>query len=334
MQMTKPLLSIIVPVHNTETYLPECVHSIADQSLFPRVELLLIDNDSTDNSANICKEFASKSENIHFFKQNQNGVSAARNLGLTKATGKYIMFIDSDDYIAPGMLEKLFRFAEIKCADMVCFTYCDRFSTGKTEVVRLDTKFTKKDELLSADLLYMSLFQQGGFRGYVWNKMYKRKAIQGIRFNEELIFLEDFIYNLDVIAQVTRVFCLPEPLYVYRQRAGSIVHSRSDAGSKSYFEALKLIEEKVPEDFELTAILMKKIFLIEQSSELILSNPVAANRCRRLFQTLPNTRTDDEELTISRLERLAINIAKRNYWAAVGVLIIRRIREMFRHPIR
>ena len=114
------LISVIIPVYKVERYLPRCIDSILSQT-YKNIELLLIDDGSPDSSGDICDEYAEKDPRVRMFHKENGGVSSARNLGLDEAKGDYIGFVDSDDYIAPGMYEKLVELIEDNNADIaVC----------------------------------------------------------------------------------------------------------------------------------------------------------------------------------------------------------------------
>jgi glycosyltransferase involved in cell wall biosynthesis len=106
------IISVIVPVYNAEKYLNECIDSLIGQTFFYSMEVILIDDGSTDNSPSLCDSYSQKHENIKVIHQENSGVSVARNRGIEKAQGKYIGFVDADDYVYPEMYERLFKLAE------------------------------------------------------------------------------------------------------------------------------------------------------------------------------------------------------------------------------
>lgn len=114
------MISVIIPIYNMEKYLDRCINSITEQS-YKNIEILLINDGSTDNSLKICKKFQKEDERIKFFSMNHQGVSIARNLGIEKAKGKYIMFIDSDDWIEKDTIKTLYE--NIKNNDMSICSY-------------------------------------------------------------------------------------------------------------------------------------------------------------------------------------------------------------------
>lgn len=331
MQISNPKISIIIPVYNTERYLDACIRSIIEQAFFFDTEVLLVDNNSTDQSIEICNKYVRKYKNIQLLHQLKKGVSSARNLGLSEATGKYVMFIDSDDYIASGALKRLFLFAEAENADMICFNLYMHFATGKDKSRKLGIEYkTNKNMAASAQLLYTSLFQGDGYQGYVCNKMYRRSVIQNVRFRENISFMEDFIYNLDVIPLVSRVFFLPDSLYFYRQRADSLVHSKNSVQKQAYFKALKIIQIKLPKKFSSVSVLMEKNALLDWSSQLMFQDMITVKKYRRLFRELPETNKQIEKVMFNGPKGLAMSFSKRSFWVAVGLFVVGRLRSKFK----
>lgn len=329
-----PKISIIIPVYNTEQFLTQCIGSIVGQSFFLSVEILLIDNNSTDCSPEICLDYAKRYENIRFFRQSKKGVSATRNLGLSRALGKYIMFVDSDDYIVDGALEKLFQLAERKNADVIYFNLYLHFAAGNDKVRKLGMEYKTSENIeFSKKSLYASLFRRDGYQGYACNKMYRRSVIQGVLFKEGISFMEDFIYNLDIIPLVSRVFYFSEPLYVYRQRANSLVHLKSSDQRRAYFEALKIIEAKLPKEFSSVSVLMEKDALLGWSSQLIRQDLITVKRYHRLFRSLPKTSKEIEKMMFSGPKGLAICISQKSFWMAVGLFIAGKVKSKIKHSL-
>ena len=123
--MKNPLVSIVVPVYNTEKYIRECLNSLIQQS-YSHIEIIAVDDGSTDNSLCLLKELSAKDNRLKVFSQSNQGVSAARNLGLSKATGTYIMFVDADDWIDLSTIEECLQ--AIEDADVCFFAYVREFS--------------------------------------------------------------------------------------------------------------------------------------------------------------------------------------------------------------
>lgn len=233
-------IDIITPVYNVEKFLPQCIDSILAQT-YTNWHLILIDDGSTDDSGLICEEYARKDTRIKVIHQKYAGVSAARNRGLDAATGDYISFIDSDDYVVPEMLEKLYMRMKEESADLsICgFIRVNEagtpFETGETMPIRRDKwpgiKGLEKME------------QKDGFC-YVllWNKLYKREIFEDFRFPEGKLH-EDEAAAPHVFFRAAKVACLPEILYFYRRRSGSIMTTKNFKNVGDYLDILWNHEE-------------------------------------------------------------------------------------------
>lgn len=182
-------ISVIVPAYNCEKYLRACLESILSQT-YKKLEVILIDDGSTDTSGSICDEFISLDSRIRVIHQANKGVSAARNAGLKAAKGDLISFIDADDTLDLDMYEFLVQLMEAYEADIAHCAY--RHIVG--EEVRL-VHDTKETYLQNQQEALQCLIGSRLFVGSLWNKLYRREVLQGLRFNESLKINEDILYN-------------------------------------------------------------------------------------------------------------------------------------------
>ncbi len=210
------LISIIVPVYNAEKTLRRCIKSIQNQT-FVDWELLLIDDGSTDLSADILDEYTEKNNHIKVISQQNGGVSKARNTGLRSAKGEYVIFLDSDDYMLPDMCKTMLDVLHSKQADCVICgiqepedsLWCPQrnIDYSTLEDFKRDFIYQLNTELLSP----------------CWNKIFKRQLITNL-FNEEISFGEDLIFDLEYLNNCTRLSFITTPLvYHEKQVAGSLV---------------------------------------------------------------------------------------------------------------
>lgn len=220
--MEAPLISIIVPVYNVESYLPRCLESLVNQS-YTNLQILLINDGSIDNSGEICENYKLKDKRIEVFHLENGGVSRARNIGYSKAKGEYIGFVDSDDWIDLTMYENLLNSLIENNADMsVCDFYYEYGSRTITH-----KEFSKSEKLLlNRDDLYEIVLNPKYFGGYVINKLFKKSLFIEL-FGEEHIFDEDIHYCEDLlltciyINKCTQAVFLTKPKYHYSQRLDS-----------------------------------------------------------------------------------------------------------------
>lgn len=228
--------SIIVPVYNSEQLLSNCIDSILAQT-FTDFELILVDDGSTDRSGKICDEYAEKDLRIKVLHTYNQGVSMARNQGLSVAQGKYINFVDSDDWVAPNCLEK---YAEARIDydyDLVYAEMVRISEDGITFIISLTECSAESDKDLSgvfASLLECSVF------GYTCNKSFKRDIIKSnaVSFNKEFRLYEDAVFTAIYCLYVHSVSLISSPVYFYRAKASMlrvdldyvVYHSATRAG--------------------------------------------------------------------------------------------------------
>lgn len=204
----EPLFSIIVPVYNAQGFLDKCISSILSQSLAD-FELILIDDGSCDQSGEICDRYAKTDGRIHVFHQANAGVAAARNRGLKAASGTYITFVDSDDYLGKDYLENLSK----SDADMVLSGHCQVKDNQYNEVW-----YSSSEDVLdwSKANSIEGLFSQGAF-DYICSKRFRRSIIEaaGIRFSSKYLFGEDTVFNVAYLSHCTNVFVEEDTSYFY-----------------------------------------------------------------------------------------------------------------------
>ena len=211
----QPLISIIVPVYKVELYLRKCLDSIVNQT-YKNLEILLIDDASPDRCGEICEEYASKDKRIRVFHNKVNrGLSAARNRGLVEATGEYIGFVDSDDWIESDMYEMLVQM--IDEADIaVCGYYICNYT--RTYIVGYIEKHTKSF-FSGPDILIALLDNE--IDNAIWNKLYRKEIFERIRFPEDRSF-EDAAIMHKIVEQAKGVYVYSLPKYHYQKRENSI----------------------------------------------------------------------------------------------------------------
>ncbi len=218
-----PLISIIIPVYNVEECLRQCVDSVLAQT-YKNLEIILIDDGSSDNSGKICDEYAAQDRRIKVIHQQNQGVPTARNVGLQVATGEYIGFVDSDDYIKPDMYQVLLEETLKNQADI---TMCGQFllkPNGEEPV-----KFPQKTAYIYPDnAAWLKDLMTYPFATQVlWNKLFKKQSIGNMVFNCQFRNSEDCQFLLDLLCKPLRVAYIPKPLYYYVVRGDSITHRYS-----------------------------------------------------------------------------------------------------------
>ena len=210
-------VSIIIPVYNIARYIDSCVKSIIHQS-YENFELILIDDGSTDESGQLCDEWAKKDARIHCLHQQNSGVSVARNIGLKHCTGQYIMFVDGDDEIAPNMCEKLLKALIDTDADV---SYCGFYNIFSDKQKKNIPPYKVMNNLESLNALLTDV----GFFSAVWNKMFRRSAIfrgeDFIGFSADVAVSEDALWLTEILNSVRKVVSVPDALYYWKRRGDS-----------------------------------------------------------------------------------------------------------------
>lgn len=229
--MSQPILSIIVPVYNVQEYLDACINSLLSQT-YERIEIILVDDGSTDDSGRICERYASLDPRIRVIHKENGGLSDARNAGIEIAKGEYIGFVDSDDWISTKMYEVLLRNLEVSKADIaVCervAVYPDRMEDcGGTDSICV----LNQEE--SLDILYANK----KYGSYACNKLFRKELFKSIRFPKGRLF-EDIYIMHELFGLANRVVFIDTGLYFYLQRPNSIVNSNNLDNWEEYVDAL------------------------------------------------------------------------------------------------
>lgn len=225
----KPLVSVVVPIYNVEEYVDRCVHSILSQT-YTNLEILLIDDGSTDNSGRICDSFAAVDPRIRVIHQENAGLSGARNSGIEAAHGEYIVFIDSDDFVSMQFIRALVETACETDSDIVqCYVRSFMHGEDTSDLAFTGTGLPKNVNIvcLTGREMCMSLLD-GTYEacGVVWNKLYKMSMLEKLRFPVNKIHEDDFlVYRL--YWNAARAAIYEAELYFYQyKRPDSIMNKK------------------------------------------------------------------------------------------------------------
>lgn len=212
-------ISVIVPVYNVASYLPQCLESILNQD-YEDLQVLLIDDGSTDDSGAICDRFAVRDSRIQVIHQKNGGAASAKNAGLRVATGKYLSFVDSDDYLEPDVYGFLVKTLEEAQADAVQGAFQEVYRS------RREVRPLKPETLEGFD--YLLRFPKDFSCALLWNKLYRREIYGGVFF-EEGHKIDDEYFTYQGFLQPRRVVCTDRVIYNYRKRASSVMASPESA---------------------------------------------------------------------------------------------------------
>ena len=232
--MNDCLVSVIVPIYNVEKYLNKCIESIINQT-YKNLEIILIDDGSTDKSGKICDRFEKKDNRIKVIHQKNAGVSSARNTGIDSADGLWIAFIDSDDWVEENYIKNLIENTS-KDVDVVQCGYY-RIVEEKKEQINCAGKLEIKnaDEFLNGCLNPQTAY------GLCHMKIIRKSIINDIRFNEKIVVCEDALFNIQISRNMKYFKMIKQPLYNYRINRDSVVRRYDENYPEKYKKALKVI---------------------------------------------------------------------------------------------
>ena len=251
--MNQPLVSIILPVYNAQNHLARCVGSICAQT-YRNIEIIILNDGSKDQSLPVCEEFRQKDPRILLVDKANSGVSDTRNLGLKLASGKYVEFVDSDDYLDPDFTERLVAAAEENEADFVIAPYKMVIPAGASKPEQVLDKIQDELGVMSVarppevreygflpagvydkDTFALRLMDKPAsyFYSVLWNKLYRRDILTGndIQFVSEMRWAEDLVFNLRYIQYAERFVAIDKPGYYYVQNPQSICHTQINAAT-------------------------------------------------------------------------------------------------------
>lgn len=273
-------VSIIVPIYNVEKYLRECLDSLVHQDMpLSEYEIILVNDGSRDKSGVIAKEYASRYESVSYYEQENQGQAVARNLGMDKAQGEYVMFVDSDDYLMENVLNNIYATAKKADAD-IC--------VGKAKVMRKDGTFTIDSDIKKVtanSITGRDALLNGMVLGSVWARVYRKEFLLSTdaQFVPDMKH-EDVCFNLSLMPLAKRVFFINDVVYFYRWNEGSTDRNYTDAsiyrgllGDLKIASLAKELSQKYIHDSVLSKY-MKRL-----SSSLVVSNVYSFYTFNRLL---------------------------------------------------
>lgn len=221
--------SVIVPVYNVEKYLPKCLDSILEQQ-FRDFEVLVVDDGSTDSSGAVCDDYARQDSRIRVIHQENRGLSGARNTGLDQAKGTWIVFVDSDDWIAPEALRILNRQIEKTHADMYRFNICKVSESGESITERLTFHIENDTFVIGSEderhTFYAEKLLRYKLGWEAWSAVFRRELVEKnrLRFHPTReVFAEDLLFTAQYLVSARKIGVICNYLYYYRQRSNSLM---------------------------------------------------------------------------------------------------------------
>lgn len=294
-QMNKKI-SLIIPVYNTAKYLERCLESAVAQT-YRNIEIICIDDGSTDGSGTIVDVFAERDGRVIAIHQENKGESNARNSGLKIASGDYIGFMDCDDWIEPDMYESLVAALEAENADMAIAGFYREFEeTGKTRITVQNEK-SVEPAAFNGKMLLRYLYERDSYRtfAYIWDKLYKREVIYNgkegsILFDESIKLGGDVLYLAQCALNTSRAVYVDRTFYHYLQRADSGCHmpdlDRRQDNIRAYQIVKRIFEENQVEPFVLDLIKRILVYHSSNTAELAyeLGSQEVLEKCQKLMK--------------------------------------------------
>lgn len=270
--MKKPIVSVIIPVYNQEKYIEECLTSILEQTE-KNIEIIIVDNNSTDNSINLCRRINDR--RIVYIREYRQGVSNARNSGLSYSRGEYIVFVDPDDTVQNNYLEELLLASSRGVMPICEMNLMYPHKTKRLKIKRIKQNASPYDAIATR-----------GAEGFIANKLYDAKIIKDndIRFDPEAFVREDELFNYEYVSKIESVRIIRKQLYNYRMRSGSATKNKEDI--KTLLKIKDTIKGKtsiIKVDYDIIRAHIingdKKNVYIKKFLKLI-TNPICPNRYR------------------------------------------------------
>ena len=277
----QPLVSVMVPVYNGQDYLENCIKSIKEQT-YPSIEIVIVNDGSTDETGSVCDELLQKYDNLQVITMNDEGVSAARNAGMRKATGEYLMFADADDRLHPKAVQMLY--------DALIQTDSDVASCGffmwTTEEEWQQEAGTESDVTVRSMILQRDEFLEKGILGNdtrCWGKLYKRNLIGEHTYREGLTIGEDMLFLLEILPDMKKMVSIPFKGYGYYQNSQGAMNRKFSPRYMDQIACWELARDRILKmDYSLnaqvTSVLLISIMLTAGKLALLSAKERKQNR--------------------------------------------------------
>lgn len=277
-EKVQPLISIIVPVYNVQSYLEECIQSIENQTIVNR-EVILIDDGSTDQSGVMCEKLSKIYDDIIVIHKENGGLGSARNAGLDIAKGKYIGFIDSDDYIAKDMYERLYdAMIKNKCEIACCNRYRLIRKEGMNQITEYKSNGIQTLTCMKNENAIKYLLLDRGITYSACDKLFERNLFDGIRFPNNKYPSEDIPCIFKIVAKSNRIAHIGVPKYYYRLNEQSITHQEFKTENISTFHYMSEIYQDILQSFCL--LKEEALYAYMQSTAAIYSRMINDGKCK------------------------------------------------------
>lgn len=308
--MNEPLVSILSPCYNVEQYLPQCIESIINQT-HNNLQIVMIDDGSSDGTWNVLQNYAGKDSRIEVYRQENQGVASTRNNLLDKVKGEYVLFVDSDDWIEPDMVEFLVGKSLTHRADIVV---CGMVVNETLVTNAYKEEFLTQDETIKRFLFHNEL------KGSLWNKLIKTSSLHNFRFDSRISYGEDALFCWDVLQWAHTIVITDRKLYHYRMNVNSISHQSFSNKKLTGHKVWTRICEETAERYPQYLPIAQARFCIEAT--LLLRDAAhcgykTLSDIRLLQDTIKEYRYRLREVDVTSCKmKIFTYIACRSYWLA------------------
>lgn len=325
----KNKVSIIIPVYNASKYLDKCIESLINQS-YKKIEIIIIDDGSTDNSLEIIQSYASENDNIRYYSQNNQGVSSARNKGISLSSGEYIFFIDADDWVEREYIEKMVE----NVGEDTDFVYCDWIIESKEKnIIDSVMKYGFNNSEEASELLEFYIINRAGCAP--WGKLFKKSIIDKnkIRFLKNLPIAEDYLFIINYLTKSNKIKYVSIPMIHYNCNIiGANKKIRFDYVNLQFSilnelenileQSGKLLSENIRRSYEISKLkiysdmifYMKKIYI--NKDECINNILIISKKIRESYNINILKQSD-----INVKEKIIIKLAYKNYVKLIYMII-------------
>ena len=268
----RPLISIVVPIYNVEKYLERCLNSLIQQTL-KSIEIILVDDESPDNCPQLCDKYAEWDSRIKVIHKKNEGLGFARNSGMQIATGEYITFVDSDDFVALDTYERLYSVAKLKDLDICYFRFCRYYEDG---TIKPMNDWNKEEYFLTKNDVQKFFLEMVGpkpeekidikYSMSVCKAIFKLDILKvnNLQFvSERNVASEDLIFHLDLAPYINKIGYLPMPYYYYYVNPSSISTSYSEEKYQRLLKLAKIVQQR------LSLLYLDDIYIEHYCSQLL-----------------------------------------------------------------
>ena len=327
------LLSIIIPVYNVESYLPRCAESVFSQ-MTNECEVIFVDDGSTDDSGRICDNYASSTANVSVVHKKNGGLSSARNVGMKSASGQYLLFVDSDDYLLWNAIDDLLSIIVSYAPDIIKFDYTRILGDEGTDVSSplKDGLYSSESEL--KDLLHRSLRDEHSMILSAWSHVYNSRFIESnnlLFVSEREIGSEDYLFNLQAYLYASSIYHINRCLYAYVARDGSLTEIYRPKLYKQYTDLYKRIMSSFQRKDEYglfsNDILHFYIWLVYApvlQQELAIGGKENIRRVRRVLRShdFHDALEQYDSSTLSLKQKFLCSVMKHRLWIVLYVIYL------------